>query len=450
VDGRGSRTGRRILLVGAEAVVAGADGPVYAPGEVAVEDGRIAAVGPPGLILPDWRPDETIRAEGAVVVPGLVNAHTHLPMVLLRGYAEDLRFHPWLQAVQAVEDRYEPGDIYWSTQLAIAELFRFGVTAFADLYFGLDELARAAAETGARAVLSRGLVGVLPRADAMLAEGVAFCREWQGAADGRLTTMLGPHAPYTCPPSYVERVVKAAADLDVGIHIHVSESRREQEEHLAQYGETPTATLARAGLFSRPTLLAHFVHATPADVERAAEGKAAVAHCPTSNLKLANGVAPVVQWLKAGLAVGLGTDGAASNNDLDLWEELRLAPLLAKGTTGDPLALPAPTAFQLATAGGAAAVGLGGTTGRLSPGLAADVVLVDWTGPHLCPTHNYLAQLVYAVHGTDVRLTMVAGQVVYDRGAYPTLDYERVRAEVARRAARLAGERNSGPPFRAG
>ncbi|MGE5554280.1 MAG: amidohydrolase [Betaproteobacteria bacterium] len=438
MSGSGRGAGRRILIAGAEAVITGAEGPIYAPGEVAVEDGRIAAVGPSGSTPPDWQPDETIRAEGAVVTPGLVNAHTHLPMVLLRGYAEDMLFHPWLAAVQALEDAFQPGDIYWGTQLAVAELFRFGVTAFADMYFGIDELVRAVAETGARAVLSRGLVGVSSRADAMLAEGVAFCREWQGAAEGRITTMLAPHAPYTCPPPYLERVVAAAADLGVGIHIHLSESRREQEEHLAQYGETPTATVAKAGVFTHPTLIAHFVQATPADVELAAAHGAAVAHCPTSNLKLANGVAPVAQWLQAGLTVGLGTDGAASNNDLDLWEEMRLAPLLAKGTTGDPVALTAPTAFHLATAGGAAAVGLGGVTGRLWPGFAADLVLLDWGGPHLCPTYNYLSHLVYAVHGSDVRLTMVAGRVVYDRGSYLTLDFDRVRAEVVRRAARLA------------
>ncbi|MDI6870222.1 MAG: amidohydrolase [Bacillota bacterium] len=432
------RGGRRLLITGAEAVITSADGPVYAPGEVAVEDGRIVAVGQAGSTAASWRPHEVIRADGAVVIPGLVNAHTHSPMVLLRGYAEDMAFHPWLAAVQAMEENFLPEDIYWGAQLAIAEQFRFGVTTFAEMYFGMAGVARAVAETGARAVLSRGLIGVARNADAMLAEGLAFCREWQGAAEGRITTMMGPHAPYTCPPKYLERVVAAAAELGVGLHIHLSESRREQEEHLVQYGETPTATVARAGIFTRPVLIAHFVYATPADLELVAEARAGIAHCPTSNLKLANGVAPVVRWLSAGVAVGLGTDGAASNNDLDLWEEMRLASLLAKGTTGDPVALPAAAAFHLATAGGAAAVGLGEVTGRLAPGFAADLVLVDWTGPHLCPTHRYLSNLVFAAHGTDVRLTMVAGRVVYDRGAFPTLEIERVKAEVVRRAERLA------------
>lgn len=434
---RPGKAGRRILITGAEAVVSGAGGPVYAPGEVAVEAGRIAAVGPAGAAAAGWRADEVIRAEGAVVIPGLVNAHVHTPMVLLRGYAEDLAFHPWLSAVQAMEDAFQPEDIYWATQLAIAEQFRFGVTTFAEMYFGMAAVARAVVETGARAVLARGLAGIAPNAEAALAEGTAFCREWQGAAEGRITTMMGPHAPYTCPPAYLERVVAAAAELNVGIHLHLSESRREQEEHLARYGETPTQTAARVGVFSRPALLAHFVHATPADLELVVEAKAALVHCPTSNLKLANGCAPLASWLAAKATVGLGTDGAASNNDLDLWEEMRFAALLAKGFTGDPTALAAPEAFHLATAGGAAAVGLGGTTGRLAPGLNADLVLVDWTGPHLCPTYNYLSHLVFAAHGGDVRLTMVGGQVVYDRGAYPTIDLELVRREVSGRAARL-------------
>lgn len=430
---------RRLLIAGAEAVVPGGEAPVYAPGEVAIEDGRIVSVGPPGSAPAGWEPQEVIQADGAVVLPGLVNAHTHAPMVLLRGYAEDLSFHPWLAAVQTMENAFQPEDIYWATQLAIAEQFRFGVTTFGEMYFGIGEIARAVAETGARAVLARGLAGIAPNGEAALAEGVAFCREWQGAAEGRITTMLGPHAPYTCPPAYLERVVAAATDLGVGIHIHLSESRREQEEHLASYGETPTATAARAGVFTRPTLVAHFVHATPADLEIVAAARGALVHCPTSNLKLANGVAPVVRWLAAGVTVGLGTDGAASNNDLDLWEEMRLAPLLAKGTTGDPTALPVAVAFHLATAGGAAALGLGGLTGRLAPGFAADLVLIDWRGAHLCPTHDYLMNLLYAAHGSDVRLTMVAGRVVYDRGVYPTLDLERVRREVSNRAARLAG-----------
>lgn len=432
------RAGHRLLVAGAEAVLTAADGPCYAPGEVAVEDGRIAAVGPAGSTPAEWRPDEVVDARGAVVIPGLVNAHTHSGMQMLRGYSEDLAFHPWLAKVQALEDSLTPEDIRWSALLALAEQFRFGVTAFADMHFEMDQVARAVAESGGRAVLSRGLVGVSDRADAMLDQGITLCRDWHGAAEGRITTMLAPHAPYTCPPAYVERVVAASAELGVGLHIHISESRREQEEHLAQYGETPTATMAKAGLFTRPTLIAHFVHGTPADVEAVAEGGAAIAHCPQSNLKLANGAAPLASWLSAGVTVGLGTDSVASNNNLNLWEELRLAPLLAKGITGDPTAVPAATAFHLATTGGAAAVGLGGVAGRLAPGYAADLVLVDWSGPHLCPTHDYLANLVFAALGSDVRLTMVAGRVVYDRGAFLTLDVERVKAEVDRRSDHLA------------
>lgn len=432
---------RRILITGAEAVITGPHGPVFAPGEVAIEGGRIVAVGPAGhrgAGVAGWRPEETIKANGAVVVPGLVNAHGHAAMTLLRGYAEDMLFHPWLAAVQSMEDSFQPEDIYWGTLLAIAEQFRFGVTTFAEMYFGMEAVARAVAETGARAVLARGLASTAPNADTMLAQGIALCREWQGAGEGRITTMLGPHAPYTCEPAYLERVVDAAEELGVGIHIHLSESRREQEEHLARYGETPTATCAKAGVFRRPCLVAHFVHGTREDLETLVAAGAAVAHCPSSNLKLANGIAPVPAWLAAGLTVGLGTDGAASNNDLDLWEELRLATLLAKGSTGDPTALPAPEAFHLATGGGAKALGLGDAVGRLAPGAAADLALIDWTAPHLCPTHNFLANLVFAVHGPDVRLTMVGGRVVYDRGNYPTLDIERVRAEVASRAGRLA------------
>ncbi|MDI3279905.1 MAG: amidohydrolase [Bacillota bacterium] len=447
----------RILITGGTVITADEEGRVFAPGDVAVDGEVIVYVGPPlaregavedagaagpasGTLPAGWRPERIIAAQGRLVLPGLINAHTHAAMTLLRGYAEDLPLMVWLQEkIFPAEARLTEEDIYWGTLLAQLEMIRSGTTAFADMYFGMAMVARAVEESGLRASLARGLIGISSEGERALEEAVSLVRSWHGAAGGRIRCLLGPHAPYTCPPAYLKKVMAEASKLGVGLHIHLAETREECEESRKSTGKSQIENLEELGFFELPVLAAHCVHLEPGDREILARRGVAVAHNPTSNLKLGNGIAPVAELLEAGVTVALGTDGAASNNDLDLFEELRLAALLQKGRTGDPAALPAAQAVSLATRMGAQALGLAGVVGELAPGRQADLILVRADSPRLTPVHDPLAAVVYAAHGDDVELTMVAGRVLYEGGRFLTLDEERIRREVERRAARLRG-----------
>ncbi|HUW63510.1 MAG TPA: amidohydrolase [Spirochaetia bacterium] len=419
MDGRGVVEDAQVLVSGSSIVYAGSAGPL-----------------PEGFV-----PERTIDGQGGVVMPGLVNCHTHAAMTLLRSYADDLPLMRWLnEAVWPLEDRMEGEDIYWGTLLCCLEMIRGGVTTFADMYFFMDEAARAVERSGLRASLSRGLIGNGPTAEKGLVESRELVQRWHGAADGRITVMLGPHAPYTCPPSYLARVIELSGELGVGIHIHLAETLAEVTEIKEKYGTTPVDLMLKTGLFERPVLAAHCVHLTPDDIAVLAAHKVGVAHNPESNMKLGSGIAPVNALLQAGVRVGIGTDGAASNNDQDIFGEMRSAALLAKVAALDPTVLPAPQVLHMATAGGAAALGLAGT-GVLAPGYRADLILVNIHQPHLTPRHDLAAHLVYAARAADVILTMVDGSILWADGRFTTLDPEEVMAQANKRAGRLVGPR---------
>ncbi|RDV83603.1 amidohydrolase family protein [Ammonifex thiophilus] len=414
-------------------------------GAIAVEDGRIAYVGPAEEAPSDFRPNRVLRGPNFVALPGLVNAHTHAAMTLFRGYADDLPLKRWLEeAIWPLEAKLRGEDVYWGTLLACAEMLLGGTTTFADMYFFMDEVAEAVDKSGMRASLARGLIGTLPGADKALKESEEFVRRWHGGAGGRVTCMLGPHAPYTCPPAYLEEVVGLAEKLRVGIHIHVSETAHEVEEIRRQYGCSPVEMLEKAGVFRVPVLAAHGVHLSREDMEILARYKAAVVHNPESNMKLASGIAPVTELLAAGVTVALGTDGAASNNNLDMWEEMRTAALLAKVSCKDPEALPAYQALEMATLGGAKALGLADQIGTLEVGKRADIVLVDLARAHLQPPHDPISHLVYAARASDVDTVIVDGRIVVEGGRLITLDLGEIMARCRESARRLVGK----PPRR--
>lgn len=413
--------------------------PLWFRGEIGIEDGRFAYVGPPGTIPANWTPDETIKASGMAALPGLVNAHTHAAMTLFRGYADDLPLKEWLEEkIWPLEAGLQPGDVYWGTQLALLEMIRTGTTCFADMYFFMDQVAEAAVDAGIRACLSHGLIGVSETADKALKISRAFVKRWHNEAGGRITTMLGPHAPYTCPPGYLRRVVDLAAELEVPIHIHVAETAEERENILGDYKKSPVQLLEEVGLFNHHVLAAHCVHVSDEDIAILAEKKVGVAHNPQSNLKLASGIAPVPKMIARGVNVGLGTDGAASNNNLDMFEEMRTCALIHKGITGDPTVVSAYEALSMATVGGARALGLE-HVGVIAPGMKADLILVDMDRPNLIPRHNVVANLVYSALGSDVDTVIVDGKIIMSRGVFQTIDAERVYREAEKRARRLAG-----------
>ena len=407
--------------------------------DLVISDSEIARICTSGEDHPDVPPDRIIDASGMVAVPGFINAHTHCAMTLLRGYADDMPLMPWLEErIWPVETKLEADDVYWGTLLGIAEMIRGGVTCFNDMYHYFESAARAALDSGMRAVVSGVLLAFLPDADERLEHAIEFAREWRDKGDGLLVTMLGPHAPYTVPNHFLDRVIEGAREVGVGIHIHVSETRREVEESRRDYNQTPVERLSEIGLLDvDPIAAAHCVHLTEGDIDTLVEKRVGISHCPGSNMKLASGVAPIPKLLQAGAIVGLGTDGPASNNNLDMLEEARLAALLHKTHTGDPTAVPAYTALAMATRGSAEALGIGDRVGRIQAGMKADIALLDFRQPHLFPPHDVISHLVYAARAGDVRTVFVNGRPVMLDRKLLTIDEEEVYGRVLDRLKRL-------------
>jgi 5-methylthioadenosine/S-adenosylhomocysteine deaminase len=382
---------------------------------------------------------ERITGDGLLFMPGLVNTHGHAAMTLLRGYADDMALQDWLQnKIWPMEARFTAADVRAGTALAAVEMLKSGTTAFVDMYDHMGEVAQIVEQAGLRGVLARGCIGLCSEAEqrAKLEDAIGFARDWNGRADGRIRVMMSPHAPYTCPPKFIERFVQAAHDLDLPMHTHMSETAAEVEQNVREYGARPVEHLDRLGVFSRPALVAHAVHLNDDEITLLAERGVAVSHNPASNLKLASGVARVPDLLRAGVTVSLGTDSAASNNNLDIFDEIRLAALIHKGVSGDPTAVPAWEALKLGTVYGAKAIWQSDLFGVLKPGMRADIIAIDIDQPHYYPRTDLVSHLVYAGSGRDVKHVWVDGvQVVWNR-VCTRLDEERILAEAS---ARLEG-----------
>lgn len=382
--------------------------------------------------------DQVVDASGKLVMPGMINTHGHAAMTLLRSYADDLPLMEWLETrCWPIEDKMTAEDIYWGTQLAILEMIKTGTTCFADMYFQMDSVAQAVEQSGIRAVLSRGMIGFGDKGTIALEETRQFISKWNGRGNGRITTTLGPHAPYTCPPEFMRQVVQVSKELDQPIQIHLSETAFEVQQCKEKMGMTPIALMESLGVFTRPALAAHCVHLSEEDIDILAHYDVRVAHNPNSNLKLASGIAPIPSMLKKGVTVGLGTDGAASNNNLDMFEEMRYAALLHKGVHLDPLAIPAFKALQMATKDGARALFLENTLGTLQPGALADLILLDYNKPYYHPRHNLLAHLVYAGQSGDVTDVMIDGKMVMENRCVKTLNEDEIYQQVQQICQRL-------------
>lgn len=375
--------------------------------------------------------DEVIDGTNKLYMPGLVNTHGHAAMSLLRGYGDDLALQVWLEEkMWPMEGKFTSQDVKWGTRLSILEMIKGGTTTFVDMYDHMNEVALAVQESGMRGVLTRGVIGLCPPdvQTAKLIEATEFAKNWHGKADGRITTMMSPHAPYTCPPDYIERIVQAAHDLNLPIHTHMSETRREVEGNVEQYGARPVAHLEKLGVFTRPTLVAHGVHLNDEEIAILQKYDVRVSHNPGSNLKLASGVARLPELLRAGVKVSLGTDGAASNNNLDMFEEMRLAALIHKGVTGDPLAVPAKEALLLGTRMGAESIWLE-DVGLLEPGMKADFIALDIDQPHFLPKTDFVSHIVYSACAKDVVDVCVDGKWIVRKGECLTLDEEKIKRE---------------------
>jgi len=414
---------------------------VHRTGGAAVTADRIVAVGPEALT---FTAGETVDCRGRVLMPGLINAHTHAPMSLLRGLADDLRLDVWLMGYMMPVERefVSPDFVRLGTRLSCAEMIRSGVTCFADMYYFEDAVAEAASGAGLRALCGQTVLR-FPAPDApsyedSLALARDFIERWRGHP--LIVPAPAPHAPYTTTPDILRACADLAAEFDVPLHTHLSETLLEVEESRRQYGMPVIPWVRRQGLFGAKVLAAHCVHVDEGEIRTFKNVGAGVAHNPTSNLKLGAGVAPVAKMLELGVPVGIGTDGPASNNDLDMFEEMRLAALLAKGISNDPTAVPARDAVAMATRLGARALHMGHLTGSLEPGKRADLVVVDLDTTHNLPSFDrepgaIYARIVYAAKSADVSDVMCNGRWLMRDRRLLTLD-EPALARDARELAR--------------
>lgn len=424
-----------LLIRGATLVTVNAGDEVLPAADLAIAGSRIVGVGqaPAGFV-----PDRVVDGRDRIVLPGLVNTHTHLSMTLMRNYADDLQFWPWLmERVKPLEDHLVPEDVRIGARLGIAELIRGGTTCFHDMYFELDQVADEVASAGLRARLCGALFDNSGQGEALLRAAVDVHDEWHGKADGRVTVGLGPHSAYLCSPAYLREILAEAQRMTCGLHIHLAETEREVEENRQRHGSTPAQLLADLGCFGVPVIAAHGIYLDAADQRLLAEHHVSVAHNPGSNLKLANGIAPVQNLLDSGVNVSLGTDGAASNNNLNLFEEMHLAALLQKWVRRNPEALPAREVLRMATIRGARALGLESEIGSLEVGKRADVIVIDAAQPHLSPRHDAVALLVYSAQAADVSMVLVDGRVLLEDRKFTTIDEESLLALAERQTQRL-------------
>ncbi len=381
-----------------------------------------------------------IDGKNKFATPGLVNAHTHASMTLLRSYSDDKALMDWLQKdIWPIEDKMTRKDIYWGAALAAVEMIKGGTTAFADMYGPcMEEVAKVVDESGMRGSLSQGIIGFAD-GEKKLASNIELYKNWHGAADGRITVMFGPHAIYTCPPDFLKKVAAEAQKLGAEIHMHMNETKTEIEDSVKNYGKRPFEVVAETGLLDLGMLAAHCVWLSDAEIDIIKAKKVRVAHNPGSNMKLASGIAPVTKLLSKGVTVALGTDGASSNNNLDMLEEIRLSTLLAKVETLDPLAVPAAQALQMATESGAQALGLK-NVGRLEEDCKADIVLWDTGGVEWQPNYNPTSLLVYSANSSAVDTVIVDGKILMQGRQLKTLDEEKIIAEFTACANRLTSK----------
>ncbi|RAL24099.1 amidohydrolase [Thermoflavimicrobium daqui] len=408
-------------------------------GDILIKDHTIQYIG----TVSEEIADEVIQADGMVAMPGLINTHNHSPMSLLRAFSDDLRLMEWLEKkMLPAEARMTKEDIYWGSMLAIIEMIKSGTTSYADMYIHMDYIAEAVKDSGIRASLTRGLIQLKDDGGKRLEEGLELMQKWSGKADGRITTMLGPHAPYTCPPSFIEKIATLAKEMQVPIHIHLAETHEEVSKMKQKYGKTPTQYLYDLGLFSGDyhVLLAHGVHVDDQDISFLKANKGGIAHNPFSNLKLGCGIAPIKKYLDAGITVGIGTDGAGSASSLDLFKEMKFTGGLQKVNYFDPTVIDAKTLLKMATIEGAKLLHIDRYVGTLEVGKLADIILIDIMQPHLVPHNDIYALLAYSATGSDVHTSIIHGNIVMRDRKLQTVDEAFVLREALQRVQRLIKE----------
>ncbi len=421
------------LVVSGRYLVTAADQPVQENISVAVAEDRIVEIGPD--LHTQYPQAEHLATPRGLIMPGLVNTHTHAAMSCFRGLADDLPLMQWLQEhIFPVEQKLTPDMVYQSTLLSICEMIRSGTTSFNDMYLFAGDVARAAAESGMRAWLGEVLYDFPSPNYGELENGFAYSRDlFDTYADNPLLTItVNPHAVYTCSPDLLQRLGALAEEKNTLYHIHLSENQDEVDTCRQRYDLSPVHHLENLGLLNERVAAAHCVMIDDKEIALLAERKVKVCHCQESNMKLASGTAPVVKMLEAGISVGIGTDGSASNNDVDMFGEMDTVAKVHKVARMDPTAMNAAATLHAATMGGAAALGAGEQIGSLEVGKKADLIVLDMDQPHLTPVYNPISHLVYAARGSDVVHSVINGRVVMRDRQLTTLDEQAILSEMAR------------------
>ena len=430
-----------LVITGGTVITMDASRRVLSPGAVAIDGRTIAAIDTPAAIAKRYAAADVIDASGAVVLPGLVNTHGHAPMVMYRGLADDLALMDWLQKYifPAEGKTVSPEMVRVGTRLAALEMILSGTTLHTDMYYFEEEIARATKEAGMRGVLGETVIG-FPVNDAKTpAEGLARAERFMAAYrnDSLIVATVAPHSMYTVDAETLKAARDLARKYGVPLVTHLAETEDEVVQSLERHHLTPTAYFESLGFWDVPAIAAHAVHLTDADIEILQRHRVGLSHNPESNMKLASGAAPVVKCMRAGLAVGLGTDGAASNNDLDMFEAMRQAAFLHKLADKDPTVTSAETVLEMATIGGARALGMADRIGSLEPGKLADLIVVSMRAARQTPMYNPISHLVYVTRGDDVRSTIVNGRILMRDRRVITLDAASVLADARRLAAKV-------------
>lgn len=426
-----------ILLKNAQVITIDDNSNVYDNYCVGIKGGNIDYVGQHYTGLDD-KYGRVMDCTGKTVMPGFVNAHSHAAMTIFRNYADDMKLMDWLyKKIFPLEDKLDGDIVYWASALAILEMIKSGTTTFNDMYFFMDKTAEACINSGIRAVLARGLSGSTDDDnDPRLQEAIELYKNYNGAAGGRIRVMLSPHAVYTCSVPYLKMVAGKSEELGIPVHIHVSETKDEVSGCVEKQGMSPVKLLDGIGMLRNDTVAAHCVVVDDDDMDILAERGVNVAHNPGSNMKLASGVAPITSMRERGINVCLGTDGASSNNNLDMVEEMRMAAYLQKVYNEDPTALPVDDVLKMATVNGALALGFN-NAGMIWEGMAADIIVLNTQKPYYYPRHNLKSAIVYSGSSSDVETVIIDGNIVMENNRVLTLDEERIYHEIGRCTEKL-------------
>lgn len=432
----------KILIEGIDILTADPEAEFIRNGDIGITDDRISFIVPSGSSVPGFVPERKISGKNMLAMPGLVNAHTHCAMTLMRNAADDLPLHRWLfEKIFPIEDRLTDDAVYWGTRLGAAEMIKSGTTAIADMYLHMEAAAKGIADTGMRVNMSKSPLEFHSEGGFRVLDVFGECRkffnDWNGESEGRIKVYIEVHSTYLFDRPSLVRASELAKELGTGIHIHLLETVKERKESFEKHGKSPVRICAETGIFDVPVIGAHLVHIEAEDIELLRQYGVNAAHNPTSNLKLGSGISPVHELLKAGINVALGTDGSASNNNLNMFEEMHLAALIHKGVAQDPEIVTARQVFMMATANGSKALGFGDETGVLKAGMKADMVLIDLDKPHLCPVNDPFSAVVYAVQASDVDTVIVDGNILMEKRELKTIDEERVMHEVRKHSELL-------------